>query len=95
MGLESSVRPYDENGPSVWAELSPDYALCAEGSRQSPIDLALPDLGEPSVVLGHDPSGKLAAGLGPALEVAELDGEMSYQTIRSARKNPVLSLKYD
>jgi carbonic anhydrase len=26
-----------ENGPGHWSELSPDYALCAKGRRQSPI----------------------------------------------------------
>ncbi len=29
-----------DNGPAVWAQLSEDYRLCAEGRRQSPIDLA-------------------------------------------------------
>ncbi|MCA9540166.1 MAG: carbonic anhydrase family protein [Myxococcales bacterium] len=28
-----------ENGPAKWATLSPDYALCADGQEQSPIDL--------------------------------------------------------
>lgn len=31
-----------ENGPDVWAELSPEYILCAEGKHQSPIDLVNP-----------------------------------------------------
>jgi len=32
---------YDgETGPDHWADLSPDYAMCREGSAQSPIDLA-------------------------------------------------------
>lgn len=30
----------DENGPEVWAELSPDFAACGEGEAQSPINLA-------------------------------------------------------
>ena len=29
-----------DNGPSNWAKLSPDWALCAEGKQQSPIDLS-------------------------------------------------------
>lgn len=29
-----------ENGPSVWGRISPEYILCSEGRRQSPIDLA-------------------------------------------------------
>ncbi len=38
------------DGPQAWGELSPDYAACADGSAQSPIDLVdavprpLPDL---------------------------------------------------
>ena len=31
-----------ENGPDVWAQLSPEYILCAEGRHQSPIDLVNP-----------------------------------------------------
>ena len=31
---------YEEHdGPERWAELSPDWALCAEGRRQSPVEL--------------------------------------------------------
>ncbi len=32
-----------EEGSIHWAELSPAFALCAEGTRQSPIDLTAPD----------------------------------------------------
>lgn len=38
------------DGPGAWGDLSPDYAACADGSAQSPVDLAdaaprsLPDL---------------------------------------------------
>ncbi len=28
-----------DEGPAHWAELSPDYSLCADGSAQSPIDI--------------------------------------------------------
>jgi len=35
------------DGPAVWAELSPDYALCAEGQEQSPIDLSEAKFAEP------------------------------------------------
>ena len=31
-----------KNGPDVWAQLSPEYILCAEGKHQSPIDLVNP-----------------------------------------------------
>ena len=29
-----------ETGPALWAELSPDYALCKEGLQQAPINLS-------------------------------------------------------
>lgn len=29
-----------ETGPALWAELSPDYALCKEGLQQTPINLS-------------------------------------------------------
>jgi carbonic anhydrase len=31
-----------ENGPAKWASLQPEWALCAEGRHQSPIDLTSP-----------------------------------------------------
>ena len=36
---ESSWGYSGETGPAYWGELSPDYALCADGSAQSPIDI--------------------------------------------------------
>jgi carbonic anhydrase len=40
----SAVRPVHwgyagEEGPAHWADLSPDYSQCRDGTRQSPIDL--------------------------------------------------------
>ena len=35
-----------ENGPDVWAQLSPEYILCAEGKHQSPIDLVNPTVAQ-------------------------------------------------
>jgi len=29
-----------DNGPAHWGELNPDWVLCAEGQKQSPVDLA-------------------------------------------------------
>ncbi len=31
---------HGKTGPAYWGELNPDYIACAEGDRQSPIDLA-------------------------------------------------------
>ncbi len=39
-----------EEGPTHWAELSPAFALCAEGTLQSPIDLTAPDTVEAAEV---------------------------------------------
>jgi carbonic anhydrase len=39
-----------EESPAHWAELSPAFALCAEGTRQSPIDLTAPDTVEATAV---------------------------------------------
>ena len=30
---------YGEDGPDYWGELNPDWAMCSEGSQQSPVDL--------------------------------------------------------
>ena len=40
---------YQEDGPTHWAELSPDYVACAEGTRQSPIDLSAPGSSDANV----------------------------------------------
>jgi len=46
----------EHDGPAVWAELSPDYGLCAEGREQSPIDLRNAQPREhPPVALAYQP----------------------------------------
>ena len=35
-----------ENGPAVWADLNPEYALCRDGREQSPIDISDPSPAE-------------------------------------------------
>lgn len=37
---ESSWGYSGDEGPPYWGELSPEYALCADGSAQSPIDVS-------------------------------------------------------
>ena len=45
------------DGPAVWGALSPDYGLCAAGSRQSPIDLVNAERAKaPRVTFHYDPS---------------------------------------
>ncbi len=36
---ESSWGYSGDTGPEYWGELSPEYALCADGAAQSPIDI--------------------------------------------------------
>jgi carbonic anhydrase len=38
-----------EDGPSRWVKLNPDYAACAEGTWQSPVELETPGTDEQSV----------------------------------------------
>lgn len=46
-----------DNGPDVWGRLNPDWALCANGSRQSPIDLRDPRTERlPAIVFNYRPS---------------------------------------
>lgn len=45
-----------EDGPAVWGELGQEYALCALGKRQSPIDLVDATPGpSPGLVFGYRP----------------------------------------
>lgn len=75
---------YEEaNGPDVWGQLNPDYALCAEGTLQSPIDLVAPTASElPDIMFNYQPSGMSVHHNGHTIEVApaeenwiEVDGE--------------------
>ena len=46
-----------ENGPAVWGQLSPEYALCAEGTHQSPINLVNPTSAAlPAIALNYQPT---------------------------------------
>jgi carbonic anhydrase len=47
-----------EEGPAHWGELSPDYAACADGSRQSPINIpAGAPLNPADLTINYQPSG--------------------------------------
>ena len=51
---------YDEVGPDVWAQLRPEYAACALGKCQSPIDLRNAELAALSTVrYDYDPNSEL------------------------------------
>ena len=69
----------NENGPDVWGQLSPDFALCAEGSLQSPIDLAKATSSElPEIVFNYGPSAVNIHHNGHTIEVAP-SGENSIE----------------
>jgi carbonic anhydrase len=38
-GAEAHLSYADATGPEHWGALSPEYALCATGTHQSPIDI--------------------------------------------------------
>ena len=71
-----------ENGPDVWSQLSPEYVLCAEGTRQSPIDLVNPTaVTLPAILFNYQPTDLNIRNNGHTIEVAstkenwiELDG---------------------
>lgn len=64
-----------ENGPDVWGRLSPDYILCAEGRRQSPIDLAdASPTRSPSVIFDYRPSPLTVVNNGHTVQVDYSEG---------------------
>ncbi len=71
-----------ENGPDVWGRLSPEYVLCAEGTRQSPIALANPTSAKlPALVFNYRPTALNIHNNGHTIEVTptaenriEIDG---------------------
>ena len=78
-----------ENGPDVWAQLSPEYFLCAEGKHQSPIDLVNPTPAKlPPIPYNYHPTSINVRNTGHTIEVAfpegswiELDGTQ-YQLLQ-------------
>ena len=79
----------EENGPDVWGQLSPDFALCAEGTLQSPIDLVAPAASELSdIMFDYQPSEMNIHNNGHTIEVSpasenriEVDG-VGYQLLQ-------------
>ncbi len=64
-----------ENGPGVWAQLSPEYVLCAEGKHQSPIDLVNPIPVElPPIPYNYYPTSMNIRNTGHTIEVACPEG---------------------
>lgn len=64
-----------KNGPDVWAELSPEYILCAAGKHQSPIDLVNPTPAElPPIPYDYSPTNMNIRNTGHTIEVACPEG---------------------
>ena len=60
-----------ENGPAVWGQLSPEYALCTEGTHQSPIDLVNPTSAAlPAIAFNYQPAALHIRNNGHTIEVA-------------------------
>lgn len=48
----------DSDGPAIWSELSPEYALCRDGREQSPVDISQAEAREHSeMMLAYRPAG--------------------------------------
>ena len=64
-----------KNGPQVWAQLSQEYFLCAEGKHQSPIDLVNPTPAElPPIPYNYYPTSMNIRNTGHTIEVACPEG---------------------
>ena len=62
-----------ENGPAVWGQLSPEYALCAVGTHQSPIDLVNPTSAAlPAIAFNYQPTALRIQNNGHTIVVASL-----------------------
>lgn len=67
---------YDgEHGPEHWGELSPDYALCAQGREQSPIDIPVwAPLNQPDIQFVYEPTKLTIVNNGHTVKVEYDDG---------------------
>ena len=60
-----------ENGPEVWARLSPEYGLCGVGKHQSPIDIVNPTPAElPAINFNYQSTSLNIHNTGNTIEVA-------------------------
>ena len=60
-----------ENGPTAWGQLSPEYALCAVGMHQSPIDLVNPTAAAlPAIAFNYQPTALRIQNNGHTIVVA-------------------------
>lgn len=59
-----------ENGPDVWAQLSPAYGLCGVGIQQSPIDIVNPTSAKlPAITFNYQPTSLNIHNTGNTIEV--------------------------
>ena len=64
-----------ENGPDVWARLSPEYGLCCAGIHQSPIDIVNPTPVElPPIIFNYRPTSLNIHNTGNTIEVTYQNG---------------------
>ena len=64
-----------ENGPDVWARLSPEYRLCSAGIHQSPIDIVNPTPAElPLITFNYQPTSLNIRNTGNTIEVVYTEG---------------------
>ena len=64
-----------ENGPNVWARLSPEYRLCDMGTRQSPIDIVNPTPTElPPITFNYRSTSLTIQNTGNTITVAYPEG---------------------
>lgn len=66
-----------ENGPSHWGEISPEFATCATGQRQSPVDIGDEMLPAPSeLTLDYVPGPATVVNNGHTVQVNVADGNV-------------------
>ncbi len=84
-----------EIGPAHWGELSPDYATCATGTQQSPIDIPSTALTNPADLrFGYQPSNLNSVNTGHSVQTdydpgsfLQVDGQ-SYELLQFHLHNP-------